>query len=277
MLRTGFILILAIMLALPAEAQTSNPQKTARVTYAEPSDPAHRPIREEMKSRQVLEKIRQVLSVFRLPKPVALQLTGCKGEADAWYEADDRTITVCYEYIAELLQQAPAEGAGGAVDRRDAIMGPVLEVFLHESGHALFETFRLPILGREEDAADQFAAFLMLQLEDNVARRMIMGVGHMYLADGKAAPAGVARYADEHAVPEQRFYNLMCMALGAKPGLFADAVEKKYLTADRAVGCAQEYQQIAYAMTKLLGPQIDKVELEKLGSRGKQWKPQALR
>jgi hypothetical protein len=283
-MRHVWLALLAIpFLVGPADAQTkatptNNPQRTAGVIYAEPENPAHAPIRERLRASRLLERVRELLAVFRMPKPVALRLAGCRGVANAWYEPEELTITVCYEYVAELIADAPLESLPAVqVSREDSIVGPILEVFLHEAGHAVFDLFRVPILGREEDAADQFAAFVMLQLADDVARRMILGVAYMYVTDGKKPTLGTARFADEHSVPEQRFYNLMCMAYGAKPELFADAVEKKYLTADRAVGCAQEYQQIAFALTQLLGQHIDKAEAEKLKARGKKWKPLAQR
>ena len=33
---------------------------------------------------------------------------------------------------------------------------------LHETGHAAFDIFQVPLFGREEDAADLFAAYIML-------------------------------------------------------------------------------------------------------------------
>ena len=39
---------------------------------------------------------------------------------------------------------------------------------LHELGHALFHKYDIPLFGREEDAADQFAAYFMLQFDNKV-------------------------------------------------------------------------------------------------------------
>jgi hypothetical protein len=35
-------------------------------------------------------------------------------------------------------------------------------MFLHETGHAVFDLLEVPVLGREEDAADLFSAYIML-------------------------------------------------------------------------------------------------------------------
>ena len=60
-----------------------------------------------------------------------------------------------------------------------------------------------------------------------------------------------------HSLDAQRFYNLLCLAYGAEPELFADVVSKQYLPADRAEGCRDEYRQVAYAVRTLMRPYID--------------------
>ena len=62
-------------------------------------------------------------------------------------------------------------------------------MFLHETGHAVFNMLQIPVLGREEDAADQFAAYLMLRLGKDEARRMILGSAYQP-CDPDAGTAG---------------------------------------------------------------------------------------
>jgi hypothetical protein len=75
----------------------------------------------------------------------------CDGAMNAWY--DDEVITVCYELLADILKSAPAQDLPIGVSRADTVIGPVLAVFLHETGHAVFNMLQIPVLGREEDAA----------------------------------------------------------------------------------------------------------------------------
>jgi hypothetical protein len=91
-----------------------------------------------------------------------LKVSGCDGEANAWY--DEGFVTVCYEYLADILKNAPEDMLPSGITRQDAILGPFVDVFLHESGHAVFDLLKVPVLGREEDAADFFSAYIMLQL-----------------------------------------------------------------------------------------------------------------
>jgi hypothetical protein len=76
-------------------------------------------------------------------------------------------------------------------------------------------------------------------------------------------------FADERGLPAQRFCNLLCMAYGAGSKLFADLVEKEYLPKERAEGCEGEYEQVKYAVTKLVGPCIDPARAKRV--REKRW------
>jgi hypothetical protein len=205
----------------------------------------------------VLEKFRAYLSFIRLPRILRLKLAGCDGVENAWYELETRAITVCYEYLQRLREIAPKAPTADGVTPENAFLGPLLEVVLHEVGHALFHQLRIPILGREEDAADQLAAALLLHFDKRVARDAVVGVAWMYAHDAKQAKVQMSTFANVHALDAQRFYNLLCLAYGAEPDLFRDLVEKKYLPESRAEGCEDEYAQVAYALSTLMGPYID--------------------
>ena len=207
------------------------------------------------------------MSALRLPHPLLLKVEGCDGESNAWY--GDDAVTVCYEYLEDILQNAPRETTPAGVTRTDAIMGPTLEVFLHEVGHAVFDYLSVPILGHEEDAADQFAAYVLLQFDESDARRLIYGVAYSYNIDASKPSTKKTPFADEHGLPAQRFYNVLCMAYGADSKLFADLVDKGYLPKERAEGCADEYEQVIRALNKLIGPYIDQTRAKQV--RARQW------
>ncbi len=238
-----------------------------QISYVPPKNPAHEPILKLLRERQVLEKFKGLLSPLRLPRPLMLRVEGCDGESNAWYEDD--AVTVCYEYLDDILLTAPKETTPAGVTRTDAIMGPTLEVFLHEVGHAVFDYLSVPILGREEDAADQFAAYVLLQFAESDARRLIYGVAYTYNVDASKPSTKKNPFADEHGLPAQRFYNVLCMAYGADSKVFADVVSKGYLPTERAEGCADEYDQVIRALNKLIGPYIDQARAKQV--RAKQW------
>jgi Putative metallopeptidase len=237
--------------------------KNVHIHYVEPSNPIYRSIYDQSKELRVLEYVQELLLSIRLPRPLTLKLTGCDGVVNAWYGDDE--VAVCYEFVAEILKNAPEHEAPAGITRQDAIAGSLLDVFLHESGHAVFDMLSIPLFGREEDAADQFSAYIMLQYDKARARKLILGNAYQYKVDipGTEVTLAMKKFSDEHGIPAQRFYNVLCIAYGADPKLFADVVEKNYLPRDRADGCEDEYRQISFAFKTLIGPHIDRAQAKR--------------
>src|SRR4029077_15072307 len=121
---------------------------------------------------------------------------------------------------------------------------------------------KVPVLGREEDAADLFSVYIVLQMGKEDARRLILGNAYQYKEDVVNPQVPLTKYSDEHGIPAQRFFNVFCIAYGADPKLFADVVEKEYLPKERAESCDGEYEQAAFAFRTLIRPYIDR-KLEK--------------
>ena len=86
-------------------------------------------------------------------------------------------------------------------------------------------------------------------------------------------PPTMTRFADVHGTPAQRFYNVLCVAYGADAQLFGDMVQKGYLPKERAEDCKGEYQQVADAYEKLIGPHVDRSRAKKVFD--KSWLPDA--
>ena len=243
------------------------------VSYVPPKDPAYQPVYEQLKQLRFLEKLQQFLTPFRLPRALLVKLEGCNGDANAFYEYN--VITVCYEYIDQLWKTMPAETTAAGLAPIDALVGPLFDTCLHEFGHALFDLLRVPVLGREEDAADQVSAYIMLHFGKAEARRLIEGVAYAYKIEVEAdtVPPTMTRFADVHGTPAQRFYNVLCIAYGADAQLFRDMVEKGYLPKERAEDCKGEYQQVADAYEKLIGPHVDRSRAKNVFD--KSWLPDA--
>jgi len=103
----------------PAKAQ-ERPDVRAdqvRVEYVTPTNPAHQSVYKLLKENRVLEKLQEVLMPLRLPAPLVLRTDGCDGESNAWYE--DQRVTVCYEYIEELIRNAPQGTTRRGITRED--------------------------------------------------------------------------------------------------------------------------------------------------------------
>jgi hypothetical protein len=253
-----------------ATAQDLRP-KQVEIEYVEPKNARLIPVYNEIRRAKALEKIQTLLAPLRLPRRLLVKTGDCDGVSNAWYEND--AITVCYEFLDDIWKNVPAAPVGDMAPI-DALVGPVIDVFLHEAGHAVFDYWQTPILGREEDAADQFSTFIMLKFEKEDARRLILGNAFQYQGDIRSPVTvkSLRSFADVHGTPSQRYYNVLCMAYGSDPLLFADFLASGKLPKDRAEGCEFEYAQVANAFQKLVAPYIDEGLAKELHNN---WLPSA--
>jgi hypothetical protein len=250
--------------AAPAQPQAGKGRTGMfRGVYDPPKDPKHQAIYQRLKDDRALERFSESLSAIRLPKPLVIKFASCDGTSNAWYEPADGTVTFCYEYVAEI-QKGSAGSQEHGIPFDIAWEGAVAFVLLHETGHALFDLLKVPILGREEDAADNVAAYIMLRAGEGIARRVLGGAAWMYLHDSKGRLPDDSDFSDVHGLDSQRFYNVLCMAYGSNPAAFKGMVDKGYLPKDRAEGCHEEFRQVAYAVKRLIDPSVDATEVARI-------------
>jgi Putative metallopeptidase len=228
------------------------------IDYVPPKNPEHQKIYELLKERKALEKLQEIFSPFQLPIDVTLKTVGCDGVVNAWYQRP--TLTICYEYLADIEKTMPTEATPAGITPADAVIGQFFYVVGHEMGHGMFDLLDVPLFGRPEDAADQFAAFMMLKLGKDQARRLIGGAAFTYkeYVDKTKVVVPQTAFADVHGAPMQRFYNLLCMGYGGDREAFADLVQKGYLPEQRAKGCRTEYGEVNFAFQQLIVPHLDK-------------------
>jgi hypothetical protein len=268
-------IILLVVLAMTASTTVmarSAKTNQIRINYEVPENPAHQKIYDLLKKRQSLERLQEFLSPFRLKWVLTISLEGCDGEADAMYSDDQ--ITVCYEYIEELQKYMATETTAAGIEPIDTLIGPYFDTVLHEFAHALFDYSDTPVLGREEDAADQVSAYIYLQLSKAEARRLIMGTVYAYLLEIQDTdPPDMEEFADEHSTSEQRAINLVCLAYGSDPKLFADLPGLAGIPQYRTDICEEEYELFTRAYNKLIRPHIDPDLAEKIYKEA--WLPES--
>jgi Putative metallopeptidase len=253
-------LIPAIAVAqTPAVPAASNAAQSNRIKidYVPPTNPADKPLYDLLMKRGTLERVQTILSPFKLPRDLTLRVKNC-GMVNAWY--DSGVITVCYEYLDFIKNNAPQTTTRADVTPDDALIGQTYFVFLHEAGHAMFDFFEVPVFGGEEDAADQFATYLMLLLGKNEAFPLVMGATYTFQSFLRKPEitSSIAAFSDIHGPPAQRYFNLICIAYGAHPETFKEVVDNHYLPQERAEDCAFEYSALAWAFSHLIEPNIDR-------------------
>ncbi len=275
----GFVALLAGVVGISLALHGTTPRATemnhsgVRVIHQPPTDPAHGPAFEHIQRDATFARARTFLTLFRLPRPMTIVTRSCSGRGGAWYA--DGTVTICYEYLQAILDNAAHPGRPDWVSREAAIAGPIADVVLHEGAHALFEFLRTPLLGREEDAADMISTFAMLNIFRGEAKAMVSGVAYSYLVDANVRdfgelPALQSRtapnraYGGPHSTALQRLFSVICHASGFDEAGFTSLMAASDLPGWRASGCEDEYAQIRHAFHTLLTPHLDADKAQRL-------------
>jgi Putative metallopeptidase len=210
---------------------------------------------ELLKASETRYLAKSLASAFELPN--TLTIKGVNGFGGGpFYNPEDNSITLPYEFTTVVLgviaQADPEESQyewGEAVGAVDSF------ILAHEFAHALIHNFELPVLGREEDAADGVATALLLLASE----------GSVYAADaaefwlsfsGRQNPPRLAEYADNHSFDRQRADNILCWIGGAEEELLVAFVENEVLPESRAVSCPGEWELLRRSVEQVMEPHL---------------------
>ncbi len=189
-----------------------------------------------------------------LPFDIRVLLEECGGNPDVYYDPEAHEITVCYDlldgYYYLFSRELKARTA-----RNEAAKDATVAVFLHEIAHALIDGWQLPITGREEDAADQFATLWLINGMPEGEQMALNSAGSFKLrADLEKGQTKV--YSDPHSLDEQRFYDTICLLYGHNPERYEYLIANGTLPVMRASQCEEEYARINKSWQTLLAPHL---------------------
>lgn len=126
------------------------------------------------------------------------------------------------------------------LERQDFIKANVLWIFYHELAHALIHQMDLPVLGKEEDAADQLAILLSDELwDENQADVINSYASSLFWLAGETA-IEQAPWWDEHSTDQQRHFTIACLYFGADSDNRSHVLEAVNLPDERAELCIEE-------------------------------------
>jgi len=157
------------------------------------------------------------------------------------------------------LQSASQPEAFSPLQREnvvDFIIGNMLFVLLHETAHNIITEFNIPVLGRQEDAADVFAVLTLLKVGNPMSQRVLVEAARgWFLSDRRAKKDGDSPvYYDQHGLDEQRAYHIVCLMVGSDPVKFAQLANEAMLPPDRQRTCQRDYSDALSGWDAALKP-----------------------
>jgi hypothetical protein len=250
-LRRPLLALLLLCLGGIAQAREGRFQ----VEYLKTNNPDYREWQQEFRQERVLEELAKELNqVIRIPDDITLSLAEC-GEENAFYASDERRVIFCYELMESLYAGFSEEDEDE--EAQDAVAGAIAFILFHEIGHALVHVLELPVTGREEDAVDQLAAYILNDGSED-GESSVLAAARFFGFDSEEEGDEIAGSAfwGEHSMNAQRFYNILCWLYGANPEGQDYLVEEGFLPEERAERCGDEWAQLDRAWSQLLEPHI---------------------
>jgi hypothetical protein len=138
------------------------------------------------------------------------------------------------------------------------VVGNMLFALLHEMGHAHIQEMGLPVLGREEDAADAYAIVALLKVGGEVSHNvLIQATKGWFLDDARNQKEGIGlAFYDEHGLDKQRAYQIICLMVGSDPDKFSDLADKVKMPEDRQGTCQGDYSNASWSWGLVLKPHL---------------------
>jgi len=237
------------------KAAAAPPTGAVEVRWQEPASEEDELGYELLKASETELLAETLAETFQLPNPLTVKgVNGIGG--GPFYSPEDNSITLPYGFAA-LIFQVLAEGNPEASEeelgeRVGAVNSFILE---HEFGHALIANYELPVLGKEEDAADSIATVLLLKATEGAG---YAAAAAAFWADfsGRQEPPAIADYADNHSLDLQRAFDILCWVAGSSEQSFEEVAELEALPEERLATCPGEFEQLVSSIGQELEPHV---------------------
>jgi hypothetical protein len=226
------------------------------VTFQDPKDQQNALGKKLLNAGGAMTNLANVLSdTFELPEDLGVQGVNGFGPGP-FYNPKDKSITYPYLFSTLVFNTLHQLNPNWSNYRLGQGVGAVNSmVFEHEFAHALIDAYNLPVLGREEDAADDLAVLLLIPAKG----------GDQFITDSASFWAALSRrqrdpqlsdYADVHSFDLQRAFTMLCLLAGSSPEHFKEVAAMGVLPDSRLAGCRAEFKQKAQSYEDVLDPHV---------------------
>ena len=263
MRKTVSIFLTALFFCLSAQATLPFEQLLykgrAVPFYNDSSNPEQQKYIDIIKGTQLAERMSSLVTgSLMLKGDIGVNFESCS-QINAFFSPQRRAIVICSEFVEmmaktahddkDFMMKLPREQFAKVID------GLIWGIFFHELAHAVIYTNKVPVTGREEDVADQFAVWYAVNFVDLAQHPIVMPTIWFWsrLAKERDIPAMTEQQrqsfmSNEHSLDEQRIYNIACWVLGTGTAAGAKTAQFAGLPNERSQRCPSEYAQVDMGM-----------------------------
>ncbi len=189
---------------------------------------------------------------FQLPASLAVVFGRDDGPL---YDSELSEIVIPYRFLQETQQRFRAAGyAATGVSAEEAMLDALMHTLLHEFAHALVYLHQIPVVGKEEDAADGLATVLLINFFEDGPEIARSAADLFDLESEEIVEFAADDFWDEHSLDLQRYYSTLCYVYGSDPDRYADLPETLDFSPQRATLCIEEYETVSRSWFALLAP-----------------------
>lgn len=227
-----------------AEAKPAKPTGRITVSYDEPADQDEAAAKKLLMLGGTDGVAAGFTKSFKLPTNVKIHVAN--GLVGPNYNPASKTLTLSYgfvQYTAQVLKNnfPPLRTDEDEFGRELAAVDAF--ILIHEFGHAFIDLFEIPVLGKEEDAADAVAAVFLTRQVKNGAEYAFDAAKFFDALSGRQRKLAPSDYWDEHSLDKQRAYNIVCWIAGSGQAAYDQIKQARILGEERLQRCPAEYEQ----------------------------------
>jgi hypothetical protein len=236
---------------------SDGPNGKIRVVYDTPTDQVGRQAKEILKLGGTDGVAAGFTSSFKLPHNLKIHVVN--GIVGPNYDPSKFTITLSYGFVnftAGVLKKNFPELRTNDEEFGRQLAADDAFFLIHEFGHAFIHVFNLPVLGKEEDAADAVATTFFTEEVKNGAEYAFDAARFFDALSGRQRNLAPSDYFDEHSLDKQRAYSIVCLIAGSTEKSYNAVARLHILSAERQQRCPAEYKQKVTATKQLLSPHV---------------------
>ena len=251
LLKLIYSILLLSFWHIPSKAQTQEYKSFVLEFYE--ATPEMQPYLDVLLSSGVIqEAVEDLNQLFLMPYPVKI-VFGSGIEGPQYYQG---VISMPYEFLAQnYAVLVESEYSDVPEELAIAIVDATEFVLYHEIGHAVVDILDIPILGKEEDAVDGFAAMLasIWELDDITLAAADVFEGSVYLMEEGGMKNAEASFWGRHSLDKQRMYNLFCLVHGSNPEEFKDLLSEVGMPAEESGECQYKFNRNLLSWVRMFG------------------------
>ena len=134
----------------------------------------------------------------------------------------------------------------------------------HEIGHMFVDQFAIPVLSKEEDAADNLATLMLLEDFAESEYRILEDAAYGWSLSSAWGEDEITDewFYDEHSLDQQRAFAMVCLLVGSDKATFGQVADDWGMDEDRQDACQADYEQAAMGWGEVLDPFRHEEQLE---------------